>query len=222
MHPTRTTRRAATVALALLAATLLLAACGSSSPSSSTQTTTAKSASGASGGATQRGSRFAALRECLKKQGITLPQRVPGKNGTAKPPKGGAIPFGGGGQGFKLPSGVSRAKYEAAIKKCGGRGFGGGPGGRLQSPAFKKSLEKFAACLRENGVNLPKANTSGSGPIFDTKGINTNSATFRAAQKKCASLLTIARPGGGQGAAPGGQGAPEGGPPGGAPPGEAG
>ena len=33
--------------------------------------------------------------------------------------------------------------------------------------------------MRENGVNLPAPNTSGNGPVFNTKGIDTSSATFK-------------------------------------------
>jgi hypothetical protein len=55
--------------------------------------------------------------------------------------------------------------------------------------------------MRENGVNLPAPNTSGNGPVFNTKGLNTKSATFTAASKKCSSLLQLG-------------GAPGGGPPG--------
>lgn len=199
----------AALALALLAA-ILLAACGSSSKGSSTASSTASSA------AAPRAGRFTALRECLKKEGITLPQRVPGKPGS--PPAGGAVPFGGGFRGGQqLPKGVTRAQFEAALKKCGG-GSGGrfGGGGRLRSTTFKKALEKFAVCMRQNGVDVPTPNTSGSGPVFSTKGLDTSSAKFRAAQQKCSSLLNVGRPGG-QGA-PGaaGQNGPGAGPPEGA------
>ncbi len=60
----------------------------------------------------------------------------------------------------------------------------------MNSPAYKAALTKFAACMRENGVNVPAPNTSGNGPIFNTKGIDTHSAQFKAAEKKCQSLLT--------------------------------
>jgi hypothetical protein len=59
-------------------------------------------------------------------------------------------------------------------------------------------------------VNVPAPNTSGSGPVFDTKGIDTSSAQFKAAEAKCQSDLSGAfRRGpsaggaGGNGAAPG-------------------
>ena len=43
--------------------------------------------------------------------------------------------------------------------------------------------------MRENGVDVPAPNTSGNGPIFDTKGLNTASAQFRTAESKCSGYL---------------------------------
>ncbi len=206
-------RKPATVALALLALLLVslgLAACGSSSSSSSstTATTSASTGTGAKG---PNAGRFAAVRECLQKEGITLPKRTPGQ----KRPPGGAGGFlGGGGAGGaagpQLPKGVTRAKYEAALKKCGGSTFGHGGATRFDSPTFKAALAKFATCMRQNGVNVPAPNTSGSGPVFDTKGIDTSSAQFKAAEAKCQSDLSGAFKRGTGAGAPGTNGAPAG------------
>ena len=201
MHHTKShlTKRLAAIALLLLASAALVACGGSSSTTGSTTTaTTNASATAPAGGA----NRFSALRECLKKEGITLPTRSKGSRPKGGP--GGA--FLGGGGARTLPNGVSRSKFEAAMKKCGGAGFNRfGGRGRANSASFKKSLEKFATCMRENGIDVPAPNTSGSGPIFNTKGIDTASSKFRTAQQKCASLLSYARPGGAAGA-PGGPG----------------
>jgi hypothetical protein len=210
----------ATAALLLLVTCLGLAACGSSSKSPSTTASTAASTSTAGGGATAPGSagttpagrgragafgkRFAAIRECLQKNGVTLPQRTPGQ----RRPGGAGGFLGGGASGAPpLPKGVTRAQYEAALKKCGGGNFAGAGGARLKSPVYKAALAKFASCMTENGVKVPAPNTSGKGPIFDTKGINTASAQFRAAESKCSSALRGAFRGGA-----GGRG-PHGGPP---------
>ncbi|HSZ04653.1 MAG TPA: hypothetical protein VK778_05555 [Solirubrobacteraceae bacterium] len=206
-------RRIPVVATALLAvlAGVVLAACGGSSSSTSSTASTSTSASTSTAGkaAGAPGSRFAALRECLQKNGITLPARKPGKR-----PSGGAGGFlGGGGGGFTLPKGVTRAQYEAAIKKCGGVAgggrFAGGAGGAsiFSSPAAKAALAKFAACMREDGVNVPAPNTSGKGPVFDTKGLDTSSAAFKTAESKCSSDLR-----GAFRARPGAAGGPPGGP----------
>src|SRR5271165_2703534 len=207
--------QAAAAALLLVPASLLLAACGSSS-SSSTTTTAATSASASTtvpvrpvppGGFAGR---FNALRECLAKNGINLPKRTPGQRPT---PGLGLLGTGVGPNGApRLPAGVTRAQYEAALKKCGG-GRGGffrrpGGGARLSSPAFQQALDKFAACMRENGENVPAPNTSGKGPIFNTSGLNTSSPQFRAAAAKCSADLrsSFAAPGG-QGTTPPGGGA---------------
>jgi len=199
------------IAVLLLAlASLALAACGgSSSTSSSTTATSSASASATTpttgGRAGAPGGRFAAIRECLKKNGITLPTRKPGQ----APGAGGFL----GGAGPALPKGVTKAQYEAAIKKCGGFPRGGLPSGRgfrgFSTPAAKQALTRFAACLRSNGVDVPEPNTSGKGPIFDTKGIDTAGAKFKAAETKCRSALLgafRARPGA-NGGAPGANGA---------------
>jgi hypothetical protein len=215
---------AAAAVLVLLLACIGLAACGGSSKSSSTAataaaTTTATGANGTAGAKGPIAGRFAAMRECLQKNGITLPKRTPGQ----KRPSGAAGGFlggdGAGAGGPQLPKGVTRAQYEAALKKCGGGAFAG-RGTRFNSPAYKAALAKFATCLNQNGVKVPAPNTSGTGPVFDTKGINTSSAQFKAAEAKCQSDLSGAfrrgpgaggpgagGPGGGAGAPPGGAGA---------------
>jgi hypothetical protein len=209
----------ATAVLVLLLACLGLAACGGSSSSSSTGTTAAATGTGAKGA---NAGRFTAVRECLQKQGITLPQRTPGQ----KRPGGGAGGFLGGGAGTggaagsaggpQLPKGVTRARYEAALKKCGAGKFGArGGGARFKSPAFQAALAKFATCMRANGVNVPAPNTSGDGPVFDTKGIDTTSAKFKAAEAKCQSDLSGAFR---RGPGAGGSGAGSGAAPGTAPP----
>jgi hypothetical protein len=202
---------ATAVALVLLLACLGLAACGGSSKSSSTSTnaSAATTTTGATGAKGPNAGRFAALRECLQKNGITLPKRTPGQRRPGGP--GGAGGFYGGGAagtgGPGLPKGVTRAQYEAAIKKCGGGSFAGRGGARFNSPVYKAALAKFATCLNQNGVKVPAPNTSGKGPVFDTKGINTSSAQFKTAESKCRSDLIGAfrRPGAGGG--PGGNGA---------------
>jgi hypothetical protein len=199
--------------LLLLLAGVLLAACGGSSNSSTTATSASTrtgtgtgTTTSTTGKAPRFADRFAAVRECLKKEGITLPTRKPGQR-----PGGGG--FLGGGGGAALPAGVSKAKFESALKKCGGN-FAGGRGGsaggtsRFETTEAKKALAKFAACLRENGVKVGEPNTSGKGPIFNSTGIDTKSAQFTAAETKCSGDLRGAfgaRPGaGGSGAPPAG------------------
>lgn len=92
----------------------------------------------------------------------------------------------------KLPKGVTRAQYAEALKACGAS-FPGGHFSRVPhafaSPRFHEVLARFAACLRQNGVNVGEPNTSGNGPVFNTKGLNTGSTQFKAAEAKCRSTL---------------------------------
>jgi hypothetical protein len=196
-HITSNRRKPATATVAipaLLLACVGLAACGGSSSSSTTSASASATTPADAAGTDRRlgekdASRRKALRECLQKNGITPPQRAPGQRRSSPGGPGGFL--GGGAGGPQLPKGVTRAQYEAAIKKCGGGAFVG-RGGRIESPAFKRALTKFAACMRENGVNVPAPNTSGNGPIFDTKGIDTASTQFRAAESKCSKDLQSA------------------------------
>ena len=191
--------RQAVLAPLILLACIGLAACGSSSSSTTSQSANAASSGAAASGTSSTGStspppggpgaargsaRFTALRECLQKNGITLPKRTHGAR-----PGGGFVPGAGGSP--QLPSGVTRAQYEAALKKCGGNGHFArvGAAGRLNNPVFKAALTKYGDCLRQNGIKLPAANTSGNGPIFDTKGIDTAGPQFKAASAKCRSVL---------------------------------
>jgi len=192
--------------LVMALACLGLAACGSSGSSSSSSSTTTNAANtsttGAGTGPGARTGRFAAMRACLQKEGITLPARTPGQPRTP-----GAGGFLGGGAGPQLPKGVTRAQLQAALRKCGGgRGFARPGTGRFNSPAFRTALSAFAACMRQNGIALPAPNTSGTGPVFNTKGIDTASAQFTAARTRCQSKLAgaYARPGGTAGAGGGG------------------
>jgi hypothetical protein len=196
----------ALVALCALGACLALAACGSSGSSTSASTTTGTGTSASKAGSGS--SRFTALRSCLQKQGITLPARpsggAGGAGGAGGPGGSGAPGFPGGTgarRGLQPPEGVSQAKFDEALKKCGGGRFPGRGSANLNSATARAALTTYAACLRSNGINVPAPNTSGSGPIFNTTGINTSSAQFKTAQSKCQSDLKGVFPGGGAGVA---------------------
>src|SRR5271166_462995 len=198
-HIDRHSSKPVTAVLLLVLAGLMLGACGGSSSSSATSASAA-AATSTTGAPPANAGRFAAIRECLRKDGITLPKRTPGQG---RPP-GGFL--GGGGAGRTLPKGMTRAQFEEAVKKCGGFARGAFGGGGVRSPGFQQALAKFSACMTENGVKLPAPNTSGKGPIFNTKGVDTTSAQFKAADAKCRALLTSSfrpAPGAGGGGAPG-------------------
>ena len=108
---------------------------------------------------------------CLAKKGITLPRRTPRVGGQL------------GGSGAQLPRGMTRAQFAEALKSCGS-GFAGnrfveaGFPPPSRTPASIRCSSRFSACLRQNGINVGEPNTSGKGPIFNTKGINTGSPQF--------------------------------------------
>jgi hypothetical protein len=202
-HIQSTSSRAATALLAILIAGVALAACGgASNGSSSTGASTSASTTATRGPRGADSAGFLALRECLRKNGVTLPKRTPGQRRS----HGAGGFLGGAGGAPRLPKGVTRSQYEATIKKCGSF-----PhihfyrAGGVHSPAAKHALARFASCMRRAGESLPHPNTSGKGPVFDTKGLDTTSAKFKAADVKCRSELSgafRARPGAG-GAPPG-------------------
>lgn len=200
---------------ALAAASLGLAACGGSSTTTTTvqrsanaaatgtttggsataeasTTTTGTTSTGKSTSATGTGTgttpspanapRITEIRSCLAKKGITIPQSHPLADA-------------------KLPSGMSRSKFYEELRGCAGGLVGPhnpnsfkGAGRKgfhnpFNSPRFHTVLARFAACLRQQGVNVGEPNTSGKGPIFNTKGLNTGSPKFKAATAKCRSTL---------------------------------
>ncbi|HVR09751.1 MAG TPA: hypothetical protein VMW75_17040 [Thermoanaerobaculia bacterium] len=91
------------------------------------------------------------------------------------------------------------------MKKCGA-GLGPDRGRFFDRAGARKALTEFAACMSQYGVKLPPPNTSGQGPIFDTKGIDTSGRRFRNAETRCAGKLPepFAHAGGAGGAPPGG------------------
>lgn len=183
--------RLLTGAAAVVLASLLMAACGGSSKGSSATQTTASAVTAASAttstSTTQASTaRFAKLRACMQKQGITLPQTR-----QSVPRTSGALGVEGGPQ---LPKGVSRTRFDAALKKCGARSFGGSglAGGRLNNPEFRAALARFAECLRAGGLNVPAPKVSGTGPVFTTKGLHTGSPQFLKVERKCSPMLAQA------------------------------
>ena len=210
-------RSAAVPFLILPIVCLALAACGSSGNSSTASVSQAAATSSGtgSGPAGAGAGHFAALRSCLQKQGITLPQRPAGSRPQGGAAGGGGV-FGGGGgttgpagapgggRGFfGGATGANATKLRAALAKCGftpRTGATGAGGGvfrqRFNSAAAKTALTKFASCMRSNGVDVPAPNTSGNGPLFNDKGLDTTSAAFKAAETKCLPDLKGVFPGG--------------------------
>jgi hypothetical protein len=221
MRSRTSSARRLTVSVSVAAlAVLLLAACGSSSSKTTAAAGASSTAKTATAPPAGNSSRFTALRACLQKQGITLPQPKTGAPPRGSGGNGGGFGLGGGG-GAPLPKGVTRSQFQAALKTCGAANFGGRvPGQGFNRAGLRTALAKYASCLRENGINVPAPNTSGNGPVFNTKGIDTTSPAFVKAQQKCsADLPGTFRGSPGTRRPPGAGGEPQGAPaPGAAPP----
>lgn len=147
-----------------------------------------------------------------------------GTTTTGTPPAGtggGAPPTGAGGGGGGFPGGAGgfaggNSKFAKAFtacrKKLGIKGFsggfggagrfhGGGAGGSGFTPRISTAtLKSYVACIRKNGyAAMPEPKALGKGQFFP-KNVETN-AKFKAANKKCESVLLKAfrsvRPGAG-------------------------
>ncbi len=200
----------AVVGLAL--AGLVLAGCGGGSSSSTAESTTSASNSESSENAKSgegKGGMFEISEEakaCLKEKGVELPEFKGGEGGPPaggngeppegfEPPEGGKLPEGGPSSGEGGPGGEKFEEQKAAFEECGveiGGGFKGGPGGaggkpNTNSAAFKKQVNEYVACVRENGYELAEPNFSGEGPIFEKA--ESESAEFKKASAQCQELL---------------------------------
>jgi len=194
-------------ALLLLVVAALLAACGSSSGGSTSAASTTAAAASTTASTTGPTGRpeFARLRACLQRHGVTLPRPPAVAPGQAQPPDK-VRQRGFGPRAFFMSrlSSAQRARLRAAMQKCGaplGR-FRRFAGPDVRSPAFRRALATYVACVRRNGFELPAPNTSGSGPIFDPSRVNRQDPRFQAASAKCQQLLAAARPAPPNGAPP--------------------
>jgi hypothetical protein len=195
-----------TTAVALLLAGLVLAGCGSSSKGSSSSTASSPSATASTPTAT-------ASKTTPRPAGPSVSRSASSDGAKVKQALGAfSACMKAHGAGGAKPG---TEAYTAAAKSCApsltsalaqlrgqtgaapkGAGTSTGPG-RAPTPAPRRNplkpaaaaaLEKFAACMRADGVNLPPPNTAG-GAVFDTSHLNTSSPQFKAAETKCNAVL---------------------------------
>ncbi|MDO8211799.1 hypothetical protein [Conexibacter sp. CPCC 206217] len=172
----RSAGRLLVAGLAAVAVALALAACGSSSDDGESGGATATTPS-AAGGRDR-----AALAACMREQGVELPTPPAGA------PRDGPRIMGGFGRDL---SDAERSRLQAALEKCGGRFMRAGPGGaggRAGAPSAA-ALQRFVACVRRNGYDLPDPNTSGDGPAFDDSTVDRDDPAFIRASRACQQLL---------------------------------
>lgn len=145
-------------ALAVAGASLALVACGSSSDGSSS---TGASAT-AGGQSATRNADFQKFQQCLKDNGVTLPDRGDGRRppagSSATPPTttDAAPPAGG------FPGGADSAKVQKAMQACAkyrpqgagpGQGYGYGDGGTRPRMDIK-AYTPYLTCLKDQGLDV--------------------------------------------------------------------
>jgi hypothetical protein len=90
-----------------------------------------------------------------------------------------------------VPKGSSRTRIFAAVQGCAELSPGlAVPKSTTSVTAYKQAFVNFVSCMRAHGVNLPSPNTSGKGPLLDTKGTDTTSAQYKAAIATCSSIVS--------------------------------
>jgi hypothetical protein len=136
------TSRPACAVLGALLIALLLAACGSDAGSS----TNAGAGAGQRPGDARRGFlRDPKVVACLKKQGVTLPDRPRGGAGGGSPPScQGGPPPSGQSRPDRRPDSAQLQKLRAALAKCG-VAFGGGPPSGQQPPDQSQGTSSTSA-----------------------------------------------------------------------------
>ncbi|WCB92936.1 hypothetical protein DSM104299_01636 [Baekduia alba] len=192
-------------ALAVAGASLALVACGSSDSSSSSTTGDGSASAGQQGGT--RDADFQKFQQCLKDNGVTLPDRRNGQGGLPSassatpptttdgtPPQGG-FPGGGGG----APGGAANnPKFQKAMQACakyrpqgagpgagpgGGRGGYGGGGNGTRPRMDIKAYTPYLTCLEDRGLDVRVAD--GFNALRNLKQTDPQvQAAFKACQSK--------------------------------------
>jgi hypothetical protein len=175
-------------ALAILGASAALAACGSSSTNSSSAvgatSTTGAAANGKQSAAQEK------FRQCLKDNGVTLPDRGQGRGGQSGPGGGYGPPAGGVPGG--APGGIDNEKFRKAMQACAKlrpQGLGNGPGGygqgRGQRPQQDiKAFTPYLTCLKGQGLDVKVADGFNA-----LRNLKQGDAKVQAAFKACQSKL---------------------------------
>jgi hypothetical protein len=170
------------VGVALLVA--LAAACGSGDEEPGVATAGGQPVAGVTS-PTGVADRNAALREftqCMRDNGVDLPDPAPGT---------GLVEAYGG-----LLRGDDPLVREA-FAACRSRLPNGGEPPKLDPERLEK-YRAFAACMRENGVDLPDPSPDGSLQLSLTDGINPGDPVFQAAVEACRDHLAGLLPTGGR------------------------
>jgi hypothetical protein len=166
-------------------ALLVVAGCGGGSAA----TSASAASTSTTGGASTANDGQAALRSCLKKQGIDLP--AGNGLGRGAPPSGASGPSGAPPGSFpadgtrgSLPAGVDQEKFQKAIQACGGN-RNGFPGGGANGQAFTA----YFSCLSDHGVTVPTSTSGGQAAGAGALNAVRSDPKFATANKTCQALL---------------------------------
>jgi hypothetical protein len=131
--------------LAIAGASIALAACGSSSGGGNASSTNSSAGQSQS---TDQSAAFKKFQDCLKDNGVTLPDRGrrPGSGGQGS---GYGPPAGGGGF-------ANNPRFQAAMKACAKlrpQGLRGGPGAGGPQQTIK-AFTPYLTCLKDQGLDI--------------------------------------------------------------------
>jgi hypothetical protein len=104
----------------------------------------------------------------------------------------------GGGIQIKIPKGMDKEKFDAAMEACKKWAPDGGDHGPAD-PQMLEQARQMAKCMRENGVeNFPDPQPDGSLRVDGGKvGMGPGDPTFDKAEQACSKFMPGAGPGGG-------------------------
>lgn len=153
---------------------LFLAACGTGQTAGvATAGGVSASAAAPSPSASGDGVKFA---QCMREHGIDVPDPEPGGNAVR----------------VRVGQGVDPATVDKANEECAQyRPIGAGP--KMGDAAFADAVQKYAKCMRDNGVDLPDPEVDGGRMMIKAPKGGLDSPEAKKAQELCEKHL----PGGG-------------------------
>ena len=166
--------------LAVAACTLAVAACGETDSAGSDGST-----AGASSSSNEQDAARVRLQECLRDQGIDVPDGGPG----------------GGGGGDGQPPEIDRDELQKAMEACAEfRDDAFGDITEEDRQEIQDAFAKFSQCMRDEGIDVPELQPGGGGPPGGGDQLDMDDPDVQAALEQCRDELPQGGPGGGPGA----------------------
>lgn len=119
------------------------------------------------------------LNRCLVGHGIAHPENTPRPS-----PQELAVPSLIAIRGLRVPIGVTRTRFEGALKECGAGSLHVAPA-PVTSAVLQERIVELRSCLARNEFRLPPPNFPGPGPVLDTSGVDIASARWVATATGC-------------------------------------